>query len=325
MKDINKIYELITKELTSEISDTEQVVLDNEMLDNPNASRKFSAIKVFWNNYFPKSKPNNIIEKTEKKLGFKYGFILKTRKSFLLKIAALIIFVLSFSFSTYQLLKPKQKLTLNEYSCAQGEIKAIVLSDGTKVWLNSSSILIASEPFTDETREVMLFGEAYFEVAHNAEQPFIVKSPGLETKVLGTIFNITAYPEDEKHEISLYEGKVELKIKYNHSVKKILIPGQRAYFNTDNNELKIINTDLGKPAQWRDGILRFYDEDMNSIAKKLERKFQTKILISDKKVGNLNFTANFDIEPLEKILDLLKEAQNFNYQKTENGIILNSM
>lgn len=325
MKDKNKIYELIVKELTTEITDTEQIVLDNEMLDNPITSRKILAIKEFWNNFFPKSIPNNIIEKTEKKLGFKYGFILKTRKSFLLKIAALIIFVLSFSFSAYQLLKPKQKLTLNEYSCAQGKIKAIVLSDGTKVWLNSSSILIASEPFTDETREVMLFGEAYFEVAHNAEQPFIVKSPGLETKVLGTHFNITAYPGDEKHEISLYEGKVELNKKYNPNSKKFLVSGQIAYFTAKNNELKIINTDLGKPAQWRDGILRFYDEDMNSIAKKLERKFQTKILITDKEVGNLHFTANFDVEPLEKILDLLKKAQNFNYQKTENGIILNSI
>jgi len=82
---------------------------------------------------------------------------------------------------------------------------------------------------------------------------------------------------------------------------------------------------LEKPAEWREGILRFYDEDLNSISLILERKFRTKIFIKDKEVGKLRFTASFDTEPLDKILNLLKEAHEFKTEKTTNGIIIKSI
>lgn len=322
MNDTDQVYNLIIKELTSEISAEEQAVLDNEILGNPIIGRKIFAVKEFWTKFFPKTKTNNIIQKVEKKLDFTYRPTGKMNSLFFFKIAATFALVISLGYTGYNLSISNQPITLNEYGSAPDEIKEIVLSDGTKVWLNSSSLLIASEPFKDETRKVLLFGEAYFEVAPNPDQPFIVKSPGLETKVLGTHFNINAYPGDEKQEISLYEGKVQLNKKYGADGEKILTPGQIAHFTTGKNEIAIFNTDLGKPAQWRDGILRFYDEDLNSIAKKLERKFQTKILITDIEAGNLHFTANFDVESLDKILELLKEAHTFDYQKTKNGIII---
>lgn len=322
MKDIEKTYDLIAKELTSTITEVERKELAKDFYLNPDIESKFITIKEFWTKYFPQKQKHNIIEKTEKKLDFTYGHSSKTNPKFLLKIAAIVIFVLSFSFSTYQLLKPKQKLVLMEYSCAAGETKEFSLSDGTKVWLNSKSFLIASEPFIGNTREVKLFGEAYFEVAHNEEQPFIVKTPQLETKVLGTHFNIVAYPTDEIHEISLHEGKILLRAENNNEIKVFLNPGERAYFSTETGKIKVEGTDLGAPAKWRDGILRFYDEDLFSISKKLERKFHTRILIADSNIGLLKFSAEFDVESLETILDLLMKAHKFTYKKTENGIII---
>lgn len=318
----NKTYELILKKLTEDISKDEQRILEDEVNKDKRLRKSFMGLLTFWKNFYPKHKSHNIIEKTEKKLGFTYHLGTETNKWAWLKVAASILFIASLSFSAFHLFKPKQHITLNEYGCCADQNKAYVLSDGTKVWLNSSSLLIASEPFVGDNREVTLFGEAYFEVAHNEEQPFIVETVNLKTKVLGTHFNVVAYPTDEIHEISLYEGKVAINSELNSNENYILKPGDRAYFSLKSGKIDVVHTDLGKEAQWRDGILRFYDEDLFSITKKLERNFKSRIFIADSIVGDLRFTAEFEEESLEKIIKILSEAKDFDYKFTNNGVFI---
>lgn len=319
----DKYYELIIKEFEDEISWEEQEFLDRENSINPVYSQKYLIVKEFWQHFFPQNKPHNIISKTEKKLGFTYRTRAKIKLSFAIKVAASLLFIMSLGFSAYHLIMPNQQIALKEFINNTDKVKEITLSDGTKVWLNSMSILLTVEPFVNTTREVKLIGEAYFEVAENPEQPFVVKSDELRVKVLGTHFNISAYPGDLKHEVSLYEGKVQLLTNKKTEEELFLTSGQKASYKFDTGKI-YISKENGKPAEWRDGILRFYDEDFNSICKKLERKFHTKILIADPQVGDLHFTANFDIEPLDKILTLLQKAQNFNYINTKNGVIIES-
>jgi ferric-dicitrate binding protein FerR (iron transport regulator) len=316
-------YELITKDLTSEISEDEKIILDNEVSENIELRQKIAMLKYFWFNYFPKPVSNQIIKKTEKKLGFSNT---KPNIGFgsIYKIAATILLVVSLSYIGYQNFKPKNNVALNEYVTLPGEVKEFVLSDGTKVWLNSKSVLIASEPFIDETREILLIGEGYFEVVSNAEKPFIIKTSSLKTKVLGTKLNVSAYPGDIKTEVSLYEGKVELSDKNRPNYKMAIKPGQKVSFTNDEKNFHLKSNELEKPAEWREGILRFYDEDLNSIAQRLERNFSTRIFIADEQVAKLRFTASFDTEPLDKILKLLSEAHKFKIEQTTNGIIIKS-
>lgn len=320
----DKSYELILKNLTDEISKEEQLLLENELSDDRSLRKGFMGLFSFWKNFFPKPKHHNIIAKTEKKLGFTYRLGSATKNWTGLKVAASILLIISLSFSALQLFKPKQRVTLNEYGCTAGEVKEFMLSDGTKVWLNSSSLLIASEPFVGNTREVTLFGEAYFEVAYNEEQPFEIQTRNLKTKVLGTHFNVVAYPTDEVHEIALYEGKVQVHSDIKINEDYILNPGDRAYFTLETGKIEVIHTDLGKEAQWRDGILRFYDEDLFSITKKLERKFHSRIFIADSIAGKLKFSAEFEEESLEKIMQILSEAHSFKYEFTNNGVFIQS-
>ena len=102
-------------------------------------------------------------------------------------------------------------------------------------------------------------------------------------------------------------------------------PGQKVTFTNDENNFYVKSNELEKRAEWREGILRFYDEDLNSIYQKLERKFMTKIFITDEEVGKLRFTASFDTEPVDKILSLLSGAHEFKTEKTTNGIIIKSI
>ncbi|HSO88848.1 MAG TPA: FecR domain-containing protein [Draconibacterium sp.] len=317
-------YELIIKELTSEISDQEKQILDSELSSSLEFRRKKDILHTFWFNYFPKPLPNQIIRKTEKKLGLTIQPKHVLSFGFFYKVAATILLAISLGYIAYLQYIPETSVTLNEYVVLPGEVKEFVLSDGTKVWLNSKTVLIASEPFVDENREVLLIGEGYFEVAHDAEKPFVIKTSSLKTTVLGTHLNVSAYPGDIKTEVSLYEGKVELSEKNMPENKLVMKPGQKVSFTNDENNFYLKQNDLEKPAEWREGILRFYDEDLNSISQKLERKFMTKIFITDEEVGKLRFTASFDTEPVDKILSLLSEAQEFKTEKTINGIIIKS-
>lgn len=320
-----QLYELITKELTSEISEDEKKLLDFEISENLEFRQKKELLHHYWFNYYPKPLSNQIIKKTEKKLGFNNRSNFKINFSFIYKTAATVLLILSLGYSTYLHFNNKTKVTLNEYVVLPGEVKEFVLSDGTKVWLNSKSVLIASEPFVDENREVLLIGEGYFEVAYNKEKPFIIKTSSLRTTVLGTHLNISAHPGDINTEVSLYEGKVELSDKNKPEYKMVMKPGQKVSFSNDEKNFYTKSNELEKPAEWREGILRFYDEDLNSISKKLERKFMTQIFIMDDEVAKLSFTASFDTEPLDKILNLLSKAHEFKTQKTTNGIILKSV
>lgn len=318
-------YELITKELTFDISEDEKKLLDFEISENLELRQKKELLHHFWFNYFPKPLPNQIIPKTEIKLGFKNRSKFIISFGFIYKITATVLLILSLGYITYQHINPETGVSLNEYVTLPGEVKEFVLSDGTKVWLNSKTVLIASEPFVDENREVLLIGEGYFEVARDEEKPFIIKTSSLKTTVLGTHLNISAHPGDINTEVSLYEGKVELSDKNKPEYKMVMKPGQKVSFSNDEKNFYTKLNELEKPAEWREGILRFYDEDLNSISKKLERKFMTQIFIMDDEVGKLSFTASFDTEPLDKILNLLCEAHEFKTLKTTNGIIIKSI
>ncbi len=325
MKDNNNIYELITKDLTSSASNEEKLALKEELMLNAEFRKKYTILSSFWKTFPPVVKKHNIIEKTEKKLG--YTIEKKRIKfSFLLKVAATLLLILSVGYSTYHIIKPSDEIILNEYVCENGDVREIHLTDGTKVWLNSSSILIASEPFKGDKREVILVGEGYFEVAKNEELPFIVNTFKMKTRVLGTHFNINAYYNEPEQITSLYEGSVMIESMNGSNENALLSAGYEARLDNDNGEIQISKNEFSTPAIWRDGVLRFYNEDLASISRKLERKFETKIMLSNKEAANLRFTANFETESLTQILDLLigavKETQPFSYYETEDGIFI---
>ena len=322
-----KLYEFIVKDLTSEVSEEEKVLFEKNLLLHPVQKNTYNVLKHFWNSYFPKIKNNNIIEKTEKKLGFTYHQEIKSSKRFNFRVASTVLIILSLGTLGFYYLKLNQNNTaeITEYKSGQDETKEVVLSDGTKVWLNASSALLTVEPFKGDTREVRLIGEAYFEVTHNPKKPFLVKTLGLTTKVLGTHFNIISYPGEAQQEISLYEGKVELIDESSSKNNVIVNPGEQAYFDDQKDKFLIKKTELGAPAVWRNGVLQFYDEELDNIAVTLERKFHTRILIKDEEVGKLRYSANFEEEPLPKILQLLNEAHEFEFYETKNGIIIESL
>jgi transmembrane sensor len=150
----------------------------------------------------------------------------------------------------------------------------IVLCDGTHVWLDAASSIKYPTAFTGSDRSVETTGEAYFEVAHNAAKPFKVKSNGQIVEVLGTHFNINAYPDEPFVKTSLLEGSVKI-TQASSQLSKLLKPGQQALLA--GNTIKVSNADTEADIAWKNGLFIFNDEPLESIMRKISRWYDVDI------------------------------------------------
>jgi len=165
-----------------------------------------------------------------------------------------------------------------------GSRTVLQLSDGTEVHLNYGSKLKYPQIFRGETREVTLAGEGYFDVAHNPDNPFIVKTEKLNIKALGTEFNVLAYTDDDVVETTLVEGKVALEAHLpdgNNKTLGAMVPGQHAKYNTATGDCTSTKGSVEKYIAWKDGKMVFDDTPITEIARQLKRKYNVDIEVKD--------------------------------------------
>ncbi|WP_417359489.1 FecR family protein [Galbibacter sp.] len=211
----------------------------------------------------------------------------------------------------------------NTLSIPYGKRFSVQLSDGSSVTLNAGSSLRYPVNFSGANqREVFLTGEAFFKVVKDNKRPFFVKAEGLEVGVLGTEFNVSAYPEDATSKVVLVEGSVKLKADQKSTIMK---PGELANLKRDNNALEIHKVDTNLYTIWMQGGLVFRNMSFEDILKKMERHYDVKIINNNKELATEKFNASFDEEPLIKILEYFKQTYGLSYtQKDDNTIIINS-
>lgn len=211
---------------------------------------------------------------------------------------------------------------MNTVIVPAGQHAELMLSDGTKVWLNAKSKFTFPKQFNTKTREVRLDGEGYFCVAKDKEHPFIVETQMYDIKVLGTEFNVTAYKEYNMFEASLLEGSVQLQVPGSGD-GLIMKPNERVYL--ENNQLikgPIINYNQ---FSWKQGIINFYNESFPEILKKLELYYDIKIQVKNKAVTNFYYTGKFRTnEGLEHILKVFQLNNDFRYKidNTQNIVTI---
>lgn len=210
-----------------------------------------------------------------------------------------------------------------------GKKFGVILSDGTKVYLNSGSSITYPNAFNaSEQRIVTLQGEGYFEVTPNKNKPFIVKTDLLTVRVLGTKFNVSAYKNDNNNSITLVEGKVAVakSTAFNNSKSKsiILMPNQRAFVerNASNKIFKKSTKNLSKYISWKNKELEFKNDKFIDIIRKLERNFNVKIVSKNKRLNDIEFTGNFNKQDVFDILDSFRVHTPFTYSVDNNSIII---
>ncbi|CAM4099527.1 FecR domain-containing protein [Gillisia limnaea] len=203
---------------------------------------------------------------------------------------------------------------------AKGEKKEIELNDGSRVFLNSGSKISYPKNFKED-RTITLEGEAFFEVAPNPEKPFQIKTGSIETKVLGTSFNINAYSEG-KEKISVNSGIVEVSNENNPSQKILLTKNMQLSFGQDDNP-KISKENSANYNAWTKNIIVLDKTSLGETAKILENWFEVTIEFANPRLRKLTISGKFKDENLETVLQsiaLIKDLQ-IDYKNPKNIVI----
>lgn len=242
------------------------------------------------------------------------------------RIAAFILLPLMLSFGVYYFTKKStlSDLAKNQYSIetANGERTRLVLPDGTRVIVSANTTFTYPATFGKQSREVSLSGEAYFDVTHNTGLPFVVKSKDLSIKVLGTKFNVYAYPRENYFEASLVEGKIQAYSERNKKKIMTLLPNEKVRYNYANETFEKSTTDLQVETAWTRGDLYFQSETLLSILPKLERYYGVKFDINGQ-LPNTVLTASYHETDVNEILRNLAIHYRFSYTKNGEVIHLN--
>lgn len=167
---------------------------------------------------------------------------------------------------------------INTLSTPAGGQYKVVLSDGTKVWLNAASALQYPAVFNGASREVILTGEAYFEVAGNAGKPFFVKVNDMQVQVLGTHFNIKAYAGDQQVMTTLLEGAVRVK---RGAGSVLLMPGQQASLNKQDGTLRTAAGDPELALAWKNGLLAFKNDALPDVMRTISRWYDVEVVYEE--------------------------------------------
>lgn len=244
--------------------------------------------------------------------------IVAWRRRRFLRIAssvAAVIVLCVVSWSVYLYLSPAGLLTISTLA----ETKQVQLPDGSQITLNRYSALTYPEKFKKKNREVSLQGEAYFVVSKDTAHPFIVQTGLVDVRVLGTEFNVEAYPRDELVTTTLFGGAVAMEAEDGKSV--VLAPGESAVYQKAGKLLaKTTHPALSDVKAWRDGAFVFNDIALKEIVRQLANAFNVEIRLDDKQLAEYKMTGRFVRgETLNEILGLLGEVGRFHVeQENEN-------
>jgi transmembrane sensor len=194
-----------------------------------------------------------------------------------------------------------------------GQKSKLFLPDGTNVWLNAESSVQYLENFTDSSRVVQLTGEAFFEVAKDSIRPFVVQAENIFIHALGTSFNVDAFTDNERVDINLISGKVEINSdQLNENI--ILNPGEALNFNIKTHVARKFRFKTLEAVAWKDGVLVFEDASFDDVIPILKRWYGIEIQVIGKPGTDWHFRGRFNNESLVNVLQVMQYNRDFNYE-----------
>ncbi len=333
INETENINELLITYLTGNASKEEKELIE-DWLDKSELNKKyFAEVSDVWEvSGITKSvesdtgvhlkKLNNRIKKQNQSKTLTLNFI-KYAAIFViaLGLGSLIPFFLDFDYTSSKIISE------NTIHAPNGSKTNLVLPDGSEVWLNSGSSITYQDGFlTKKNREIKLIGEAYFKVSKNKKRPFIVKTNEVAIQALGTSFNVKAYPEEPTIKATLVEGSISVHKLKEEDREIILTPNQQAIVNKGSNAAISIlkNINVNKYTSWKDKNWIIDNEELGTLAKKLERKYDVTIVFKDKKYQELRFSGTLTDVSLEQILEVISFASPFSYKIDGKTVILDT-
>lgn len=292
-----------TNQLDSELIDLWNTVDTEELANEPNWDQLYQNVV---NTPLPQANVSTVK---------------RIQKSWYFAAAAVFIGVFfALLFSVYQRNNPQLKYIT--YTVPFKTTKTIVLADGSKVVLNAGTTIKYPQFFTGKTREVSLNGEAFFQVVHLIDKPFIVHSGKLQTQVLGTSFNVDAYSKSSTFKVSVVTGKVAVK-EASTGKQFMLIANQQAILNGNTNSFrKSVISDSETAIAWQEGKLIFENASMDEIAAELSSKFGIKTSLSSDSLKNCRISAVFQHKSMSQILTVITKLTGSSYTLNDRTAVI---
>ncbi|HAZ02711.1 MAG: hypothetical protein A2W90_15005 [Bacteroidetes bacterium GWF2_42_66] len=327
--DKERIIQFVTGNISDE-SEKNEII---NWIDKDNANKQyFIQIK---NIYALSRKSNGKIDMNAEylKLQRKTGIISIKYISEFIKYAAVIIIAISLTWFIQERFYNahwSETGQMNEVICPAGQISELILSDGTKIWLNSESRISYPSHFNRKQRSVELDGEAYFEVQKDKDCPFFVKTKTTDIKVLGTSFNVDAYNKNRFIETTLVEGKVVLQNKSGAKITEIT-PGQLASYDIDNRKIYLTEVDTRFYSSWKEGKMTFFNQPLEAIVLKLERWYNVKFTFNNEEIKSYRFSGVIlKYKPFDQVMQIIKLSSPIDYKinlnpEYKNEIILSKL
>ncbi|GAA3734792.1 hypothetical protein GCM10022422_17120 [Flavobacterium ginsengisoli] len=233
-----------------------------------------------------------------------------------LAVAASLVFLVGLSVFFYA---TSNTVENKQFTVKLGEHAQIKLSDGTKIWLNAGSVLKYPKEFKGDTREVYLSGEAFFDVAKDKKHPFIIHTNKMDTKVLGTSFNVQAYPDQTTQEVSVATGRVNVKSTVTDE-NVYVTPGQKVIFKSQSNKLQAFkDVPLNTISLWRKNIMVFEETPLSEVVATINRNYNVAIEVKNKNLNDLKISAYFKELPADQVIGLVCNIVNAQY-KMDSGV-----
>jgi len=311
-----KISEIVKKYLSGRFSPATEEKIQRWIIKDENREEKEQASLDYWNelNIKPDAKVDAALKQVNRKIGF------SQKQNYWYRVAAVLIplFILAGGYLYYQ----STRNILIEIVVAYGEEKHLVLPDSSEMWMNAGTTVKYPAKFDKSQRTVYLSGEAYFSVKKDAGKPFIVQTKDLSVKVLGTKFNVKAYPDESKITTTLTTGKIEV----NTTLSKeslILNPNEQLVFDNQTSKINIETIPSDEMTAWVSGEIIFANASFKDILQTMERRFDVAFETTTA-LPDGNYTVKFlKNDSLEHIMNILKEiVGDFSYKRTNNTIII---
>lgn len=316
------IVRIIRKYLSERFSPETEEKVQRWMIKDKYPEEKEKASLACWNELEAKADPDThlALERVNKRIARQKLRPLPFHQR-ISRIAAILIplFIIAGGY----LYHTSTRDNLIEISATYGENKHLLLPDSSEIWLNAGTVIKYPKRFSDSQRLVHLDGEAYFSVKKDASHPFIVKTPQLSVKVLGTQFNVKAYADEPLVTTTLTSGKVEITPSSQDS--RILKPNEQLTYNKHTSGINITEVPAADADSWITGKLIFTHAPFTEIIRTLERRYNVTFTTSINVPASRRYTVRFlKNENLDEILTVLKEMIGFRYRQEGTEIELSN-
>jgi ferric-dicitrate binding protein FerR (iron transport regulator) len=313
-------YKILKKFALGKYSLRDFKQVTNWFEDTSNETELKNAIQQHWQEFSEETSENkkdlnSVLDQLKQKIADQnpvVNFRIRAQRFYTRAAAILLLPLILYSiYSTFFNHQSSEIAAAIEIVSPHGARTKFQLPDGTLGWLNGGSSLKYTNTFLTK-RNIDLVGEAWFEVSHNASKPFVVHTKVLDVQVLGTKFNVTAYPEENVTEVVLQEGKVNVN-GFKDLYKVAMKPDEKFTYNKKSQSGSIQEVKASQFSAWKDGLLVFRNEPLSEVLKRVSRWYNVDIVLNDQELENFKYRATFQEEQVEEVIRLISLTVPIEY------------